>query len=182
MTYSINWKGLDENQTLEHCTLNINNRGVDVQSTIEGFINNIPFNAGYRIITDSNWRTTGFAINYQSNGIPYKLSYTGDANGNWLKDGIEQPLLTGCIEIDITATPFTNALAINRLRLAIGESGTIKVLYVDTTENTVTATEQIYTRVDNYIYHFATSNFKAEIQFDEMGFVVEYPGLFTRVK
>ena len=42
---------------------------------------------------------------------------------------------------------------------------------------------QRYTRIDNRVYRFESldSDFTRDIQVDADGFVVEYPGLFSRV-
>ncbi len=108
-----------------------------------------------------------------------------DDDGNWRKDG-KQPLphLNGAIDVDITATPFTNTLPIRRLGLEAGQSADIVVAYIDVPSLTVTADPQRYTCLEpmrRYRFESQGGDFVRDIEVDEHGLVVLYPGLFKRV-
>ena len=154
-----------------------------VTSNVLGLIDNVPFKVSYILHAGVDWQISFFEVNYQLHNYLHKVQYSIDSNGNWVNEGIEYPLYCKCMAIDISATPFTNTLAIKRLKLDIGESKTITVLYVDVIEHETRIAEQTYTRLDATTYKFETEDgsFIADIKFDEAGFVVDYPGLFERV-
>ena len=63
-----------------------------------------------------------------------------------------------------------------------GESQEISVLYFDLEAGKVDLRKQRYTRLSERQYRFETvpAGFCATIDVDENGFVLEYPGLFSR--
>jgi hypothetical protein len=114
------------------------------------------------------------------------LELSSDGSGAWL-DGRGQPRhdLAGALDVDITATPFTNTLPIRRLGLREGESSTIVAVYVSLPELTVTTNRQRYTCLEpdrRYRYESVDSDFTSELEVDGDGLVVTYPGLFRRVR
>jgi hypothetical protein len=111
-----------------------------------------------------------------------------DGEGNWTtRSGESVPGLEGCVDVDISATPFTNTLPIQRLRLAPGESADLSVAYVDIEEMRAWRDEQRYTRVKKnsedalYKYESLDSGFTADLPVDTDSLVLDYPGLFRRV-
>ncbi|MCL4245981.1 MAG: putative glycolipid-binding domain-containing protein, partial [Candidatus Dadabacteria bacterium] len=89
------------------------------------------------------------------------------------------------IDVDIFPTPFTNTIPIRRLGLGAGQSADIIVAYIKLPEMSVTSDPQRYTCVMPLkIYRFESldSDFKCDIEVDEDGLVVSYPGLFRRVR
>jgi hypothetical protein len=97
------------------------------------------------------------------------------------------PGLEGCVDVDISATPFTNTLPIRRLGLAPGESADVSVAYVDIDEMRAWTEEQRYTRLEQnsgdrlYKYESLDGGFTADLPVDADGLVLDYPGLFRRV-
>jgi hypothetical protein len=94
------------------------------------------------------------------------------------------PELDGAIDVDVSATPFTNTLPIRRLDLAEGQSADIRAAYVSLPELTVKIDPQRYTCLERgrrYRYESLDSEFVREIVIDAEGLVVTYPGLFKRV-
>jgi hypothetical protein len=81
-----------------------------------------------------------------------------------------------------TATPFTNTLPIRRLGLKPGESAEILAVYVRVPDLAVTTDRQRYTRLGErcYRYDSVDTDFTREVEVDERGLVVNYPGLFRR--
>jgi hypothetical protein len=101
------------------------------------------------------------------------------------------PELEGCVDVDISATPFTNTLPIRRLGLEPGESAELRVAYVDVPELAVGPARQRYEyleeRAGGGLYRFEAppiealpSGFTAQIPVDVDGLVIDYPGLFRR--
>ncbi|WP_424448326.1 putative glycolipid-binding domain-containing protein [Microbacterium arborescens] len=89
----------------------------------------------------------------------------------------------GAIDIDITATPATNALPIRRLKLTVGGHADVEVAWVQVPSLDVGLGRQRYTRVGPRAYCFESRDrdFRRTITVDDDGFVLSYPGLFERV-
>jgi hypothetical protein len=168
----------EEHGGLEHLELEVDEQGVVVESVLidgeGGFM--------YRIECDSHWRVTRVAIR-RAGGAALELH--SNAQGNWT-DGSGRPRidLEGCIDIDISATPFTNTLPIRRLRLDPDERRVIRVVYIALPAMTAEPVEQAYTRLKErrYRYEGITSQYTAELHVDDDGLVIDYPELFRRVQ
>lgn len=115
---------------------------------------------------------------------------TRDGTGDWEVGGdIEaQDDLSGCDDIDIGFTPFTNSLPIRRLGLEQGEKAEVRVAHVVPWDGLVKTARQVYARRTDtgglggtYEYINLDSGFSAQIEVDADGFVLRYPGLFKRV-
>jgi hypothetical protein len=113
-----------------------------------------------------------------------------DDDGSWRHRGFEQvPDLTGCIDIDIAVTPFTNTLPIRRLQLLEeGQSAEIAVAWIHIPELTIENARQRYTLLERtgtgarYRFEGLSSGFQADLDVDADGLVIDYPGLWERVR
>ena len=76
-------------------------------------------------------------------------------------------------------------MPIRRLALSHGKSAEILVVYILLPDLTTTTDRQRYTRLDaegrRYRYDSLDSDFTRDIDVDEHGLVVLYPGLFRRI-
>jgi hypothetical protein len=88
--------------------------------------------------------------------------------------------LDDIVDIDISLTPFTNTLPVNRLQLKDGERQVIEVIYFDIFGKEIKPVKQVYTRLTStqYVYENYDGSFKANLVIDEQGLVVDYPELF----
>jgi uncharacterized protein len=149
----------------------------DVIATLEG----APLKASYLVEADPAWRTRRVRVAVKGGGT---LEILSDSAGHWRRaDGAALPELDGCIDPDISMTPFTNTVAIRRLGLQVGEAAEIKVAYILVPELGLRAAPQRYTRLADRLWRFdgLDIDFTADIAVDEEAFVVEYPGLFRRL-
>ena len=98
------------------------------------------------------------------------------------RNGIPAREFAGCIDVDISLTPFTNSLPINRLRWLGNEPAEIQVLFVDVLDQSATVARQCYTKLSDSQFKFETvpNDFEALLTVDASGFVLDYPGLFVR--
>jgi hypothetical protein len=136
----------------------------------------------YRIVCDGAWRTRRLEVELV--GAVPRLVIAGDGRGHWTDgSGAALPALEGAIDVDLSATPFTNTLPIRRLALAPGESAEICTAYVLFPGLALSADPQRYTRLSpsRYRYESLDSDFTREIDVDAHGLVVLYPGLFRRI-
>ena len=172
------WSG----EGIEHLVLRQGPAEILAEAAILTRIDEQPFAVRYRLVCDSSWRIRKAEIARVGNESSIQLA--SDGAGNWVDGaGIAQTSLRGALDIDISVTPFTNTLPIRRLRMPVGEAAEIVVVYVQLPGLQVTTDRQRYTRLDasRYRYESVDSNFTRDIEVDEHGLVVTYPGLFRRV-
>ena len=145
-----------------------------------------PFRIGYEIRCDGHWRVREVRVAAPDSERP-ALELLTDGEGCWKGgDGEPLPELDGCIDVDISATPFTNTLPIRRLGLKPGESEELTVVYVRVPELLIGPERQCYgcleAQADGGHYRFEAlpSGFIADLPVDADGLVLDYPGLFRR--
>jgi hypothetical protein len=145
-----------------------------------------PFRLSYRLTWDERWRLRDAELIVATDGFTRLLTLHTDGNGQWrYDDGRALGELDGCMDIDIWPTPFTNSLPLRREPLAIGQRRELRVAWITAPALTVHPLQQAYTRLDERRYLFESldgSGFKAELPVDETGIVLDYPGLFRRVR
>jgi hypothetical protein len=181
MQASLLWTGR-EYYSLENCLITSNDFGNEINSTIVGLYQNKIYTAEYHIQTDNNWLTNSLKLNYQINNKQCRLELERNVNNEWILNNKSMDEFDDCLYVDISITPFTNTLPVNSLGLSSNEQQKIKVIYINVFVEQVRAVEQMYQRLPNtrYLYQNVPNNFEAEIEFDEFGFVVDYPYLFER--
>jgi hypothetical protein len=181
MQTNILWTGR-EYYSLENCLLTRTDLASKANSVIIGMHHDNLYRVEYLIKTNENWETTFLELKTQVSDKLETLRYESDGKGNWTNNRKTIYEFSGCIDIDISLTPFTNTLPVNRLKLAINESQEISVLYLDILEQQVKRIRQKYTRLSETEYKFqnVTNDFEAIITIDELGLVVDYPELFER--
>jgi hypothetical protein len=136
----------------------------------------------YRIECDAAWRTRYVSVAEASTSRSLELWSTGD--GHWQgEDGRMLVDLIDAVDVDISATPFSNTLPIRRVGLALGQSLEIVAAYIEVPSLRVSADRQRYTRIAPSMYRYESHDgtFVREVEVDDEGFVTQYPGLFTRV-
>jgi hypothetical protein len=154
--------------------------GCDARGEVAATLEGSRLTASYLVETDAAWRTRRVQVEVAGGG---SLEIVSDGRGHWRRaDGGGLPALDGCLDPDISMTPFTNTLAIRRLGLNVGEAVEIKVAYILVPELSLRAAPQRYTRLADRLWRFdgLDIDFTADLTVDESGFVVEYPGLFRR--
>ena len=175
-----------EGPGLEHLRLVTSDGGVVANGLVIGLEAGRPFRISYEIRCDGRWRVREVRVATPDSERPV-IELLADGEGRW-KRGSGEPLpeLDGCIDVDISATPFTNTLPIRRLGLEPGESEELVVTYVRVPELLVGPERQRYgcleAQVDGGLYRLEAlpSGFTAELPVDADGLVIDYPGLFRR--
>ena len=143
-----------------------------------------PFRLVYALTWDEGWRLRDARLVVTTEHTERSLRLETDGRGHWRDGEGARPDLDGCLDIDIWPTPFTNSFPIRRVSLAVGERREFRMAWVDGTVLTVRPQAQAYTRLDERRYRFESLNgsgFTADLEVDEHGLVVDYPGLFRRV-
>ena len=181
MQTNILWTGI-KYHSLENCIITITDDGADIKSSIIGCYNSVIYKLDSQITTNYLWETIFFTIKSQLNDIIKSTHFQSDGKGNWFINGKYIEKFNGCIDIDISLTPLTNTLPINRLNLSEKTNKQIQVLYVDILGQQTNPVHQKYTRISHneYKYENVPNDFESIISVDEMGLVVKYPELFKR--
>lgn len=144
-----------------------------------------PSRIHYRAEIDRDWRIRSIAISVANAGVAERsLQLRSDGEGHWRDcEGNALPEFDDCIDIDISATPFTNTLPIRRLHLQPGQVEPIRVLFIHVPTLEIEPWDQQYTGLTKEMvsYESLGTDFRRDLTVDEDGLVVEYPGLFRRV-
>ena len=110
-----------------------------------------------------------------------------DGAGGWTVNGAPAPELAGCLDVDLEASSFTNAVPVHRLGLEVGQEAAAPAAYVRALDLSVERLEQRYVRRPDdgncrrYDYTSPPFNFEAELVYDKSGLVIDYPGIAVRV-
>ena len=180
----VRWKAV-EGDGLEHLLLRVDDAGVRAEGMLIGqrFGQRFgePYAVRYHILCDAGWRVRRLSVESLGGG---GLVLLGDGQGRWT-DGAGRPLdaLDGAIDVDLTASCFTNTLPLRRLGSALAGRTLIEVAYVHIPEMACTRARQAYTRIapGRVLYEGIGSDFQAELDVDEDDLVLRYPGLFDRL-
>ena len=170
------WRRVDE-PGLELMALSRSASGLSVRSTLI-HAGEESFGLRYRWELDPSWRTRSLRIDRpDATDKSLLIERTGDTS--WRVDGEARPDLTGCHEVDVSATPFCNGLAIRRMGEADGE---LLALLVEASVLTCQPSRQRYEhlgpRAWRYVDKGVSDGFTALLDLDEEGLVAKYEHLF----
>lgn len=183
-TRTVLWQAA-EGIGLEHVLLTEDSKGIHVQSSVIGVEENSPYCLQYQIHCDGRYQVRSVEAHVIGGA---SLSLWTDGQGHWF-DAQKQPITSifGCIDVDITATPFTNTLPIRRVEWEVGQQQHFLMAYILVPTLEIYADQQHYTclvRRDSgsiFLFESMSTGFTAQIVVDADGLVVDYPGLFKRV-
>jgi hypothetical protein len=165
----------------------------------------IAYTCRYELRTDESWATARLDVSSEGAGWMRTLrlelaagrwrattAEQGDLDGALAAaghagaglPGTEDPdLLFGAFDVDLTGSPLTNTLPIRRLGLLKAEPGVahrLSVAWVLVPSLEVVQADQIYTALGDGRVRFASETFSADLDVDDDGFVIHYPGLARR--
>jgi uncharacterized protein len=173
---------------LEHLHLVENETGVVADGLVLGIEHATPFRLWYQVRTDSNWNVQECLLQVGGEKGQTVHLHT-DGQGHWTDaSGVAYSALDGCLDIDISYTPFTNTLPIRRLSLTPGKSVDLLVAYITIPDLSIRPVQQRYTCLSRtassgvYRYEGLESNFTADLLVDDQGLVVDYPGIWKRTE
>ena len=169
------WRGL-ATSSLEVLRWHETDAGVSIHSTLS--IGDDPaFAVGYEWQLDPEWRTVWLRLLVEGEEERTMLIERLGPE-SWQVDEQERPDLYGCDEIDLSISPFCNALALRQL----GGPGELTALYVSFPDLTLQPSVQRYVKLSDRSYQYidlgVASGFEARLDFDTNGFVTHYEQLF----
>jgi hypothetical protein len=135
--------------------------------------------ANYSIRTDLGWRTREAQVESLLNGRHAEVRLQV-RQGRWFVNGKAREDLTGCVDVDLGASPVTNTLPIKRTGLSVGEKVDLTAAWVRFPALDVVPLRQSYERLRPSRYIYRSSNgFKAELITDGFGLVKKYGHYWT---
>jgi hypothetical protein len=189
MERQVMWSSLT-NPGLEHLYIRTDSDSTVADGLILGVNEQGPFRVRYEIRCDAHWKLRVVHVRLLG-GWSQSLHLLTDGEGVWTTESGELlHSLSGCCDVDISATPFTNTLPIQRTALQVGSSATLRMAYINVPQLQVEVVEQRYTCLETTAsgvrYYFESlehgvATFTAELQVDQDGLVLDYPELFKRV-
>ena len=166
---------------LEHLVVHHHEGAVAAHGVVIGEDEGVRFGASYTIECDSAWHVRRAVVDVAGGA---HLALVADGAGNWYDEaGAPLAALAGCIDIDLTASCFTNTLPLRRLANDLDRRRTIDVAWVAVPALSVVKAPQAYTRLDarRVLFESVGTGFQAELTVDADGFILHYPGLFQRI-
>jgi hypothetical protein len=165
---------------LEHCHVHETADGVIVRSVLIGDRDGFAFGATYDARLDPDWTFRSLVVQLHD-GRSLRLVSNGE--GDWKANGRRMPELEGCVDIDLSGSPFTNTLPLRRAKFEAGVPQRFDMAWVPLDTLEPFRDGQIYTQLDatHYRYQSARGDFEQILTVDEHGFVLDYPTLFSRL-
>jgi hypothetical protein len=155
---------------------------------VMGVAEGLPFRLHYKIKWGADWHTRKVVLEAHTLQGVRELSLKSDGRGHWRDEhGDRLPALDGCLDVDISVTPFTNTLPVRRLDLGPGQSAELAVVYVAAPSLSVKPAGQRYRCRERksgrqlVTYEGLSTGFEADLALDADGLVIDYPGLWRRV-
>ena len=177
------WRRVLDDASFELCRFRRSPEAIHLSGTILAAHENRPLEVCYEILCDLTWRTREVTIR-QREGFEHSDLKLSVESESWSEaDRGARLEITDCVDVDIELTPATNALPINRLNLAIGESGEIQAAWIRLPNLKVERAHQRYDRLSENIYRYTSvaSGFQAEIEIDRFGLPIRYGNIWGRV-
>jgi hypothetical protein len=136
-----------------------------------------PYRAAYELEVRGNWATRRLRVEVAGVG---SLELRHDGNGAWA--GVPNAAdLDGVLDCDLAFSPLTNVMPVRRHRLH-EQAGAVDfaIAWVSLPDLAVHRAEQRYEHLEPGRVRFSSDDFAADLELDEHGLVVHYPGLASR--
>jgi uncharacterized protein len=176
---TVRWKALAW-QGWEHLALDVTADGVLARGALIGEREGTRYGAFYEVELTPGWVFRSISIR-RTDGRGLTLRST---DGVWTDgDGRALPKLDGCIDIDLSGSPFTNTLPVRRVAFETGTPRHFSMAWIPLDSLSAFADRQIYTRLGEgrFRYQSGDGSFERVIDFDADGLVRLYPGLFEAI-
>ncbi|MGC4935213.1 putative glycolipid-binding domain-containing protein [Gordonia sp. DT30] len=181
----ITWRGVGT-ERLEQVRLNVQGARVKAYGRIiaAATADHDAFSASYELITNDVGVTKRLSIHLVQVGGETQLGISRDVEGNWLVQAGGETVqgdFGGAEDVDLALSPMFNALPIRRLHLAdAADPVEVPVVYIYLPTGTVEPATLQYTPGPDGI-GVSSPVAKTTLAVDDSGFVIDYPGLATRV-
>jgi uncharacterized protein len=136
----------------------------------------------YEVIADPAWRTRRAIVSGQAGRRVVDLRIAS-GRGGWTLNGVPQPRLASCTDVDLGFTPATNLLPIRRLALKVGQRAEAPAAYLEFPRLRLLVLPQIYRRLSrtHYAYESPSHSYSATLEVTNLGAIADYPGVFELI-
>lgn len=137
----------------------------------------------YEVRCDSRWHTRRADVSGWIGDAAFRVRIDADGDGGWRRDGVPQPAVQGCLDVDLGFTPSTNTLAVRRLALPVGASSPVTAAWLNFPDLELTTLAQTYLHEAEARYRYESDGgaFTARLDLNDDGLVLRYSGLFEAV-
>ena len=140
------------------------------------------YKVNYTIELDVNWVTKKVNIKIDDSS---SIEIISDGKGNWFNsDGDPVDSLKGSIDIDISVTPFTNSLPINRFDWDNNQQELLDMVFISVPSLEIKRVSQSYQYLGSEgalrYFNYRSNGYETTVCVDEKGLVVSYPEVFSR--
>ncbi|MET9684803.1 putative glycolipid-binding domain-containing protein [Streptomyces coeruleorubidus] len=141
-----------------------------------------PYWVMYDLDAADRFVTRRLRVTAETGAGSHTLDLWHDGGGAWTADGERLPDVDGALDCDLGLCPLTNTMPVLRHGLHRGP-GELEFLmaWVSVPDLAVRPSRQTYTHLRPGRVRFASGDFRSELEFDEDGYVVEYPSLASRL-
>ncbi|NUP15114.1 MAG: putative glycolipid-binding domain-containing protein [Streptomyces sp.] len=141
-----------------------------------------PYWVSYELDTGARFVTRRLSVRVESAGGVRALDLRHDGAGRWTANGERLPDADGALDCDLGLCPLTNTMPVLRhgLHRAPGERELL-MAWVPVPALALLPSRQTYTHLERGRIRFVSGDFRSDIEFDDDGFVVDYPSLATRL-
>ena len=139
-----------------------------------------PCRLDYLVVCDEAWRTLSGRVTGWVGEKVIEIELAVDAASRWRLNRAERPEVAGCIDLDLNFSPSTNLLPLRRLGLAVGQEARVRAAWLRFPSFDLEPLDQLYRRIgeSTYRYESAGGTFVADLEVNDAGFVVRYPGFW----
>lgn len=137
----------------------------------------------YRIRCDHQWKLVDATIDGWFGETVVAHRITVDDDRRWFLDGVVQPAVEGCDDLDLEFTPATNVFPVRRLAMPIGAKANVRPAWFRVPGFTLEPLEQTYERLgaESYAYNAPSLDFSGVLKIGANGFIRSYMGLWVAV-
>jgi uncharacterized protein len=181
------WRHLDAREGFEVVFMRAETDGYRFDGHATAVEDGVTWSVRYEIATDLSWVTRSARVSCRTAAGRRDIALEADGDGGWLIDGTPAGHVAGCLDLDLEASAFTNTFPIQRLQLSVGDTAEAPAAYVRGADLELERLEQRYTRMADveesrrYDYVAPDLGFRAQLVYDKVGLVVDYPGIGVRV-
>ncbi|GAA4318098.1 hypothetical protein GCM10023086_41420 [Streptomyces venetus] len=141
-----------------------------------------PYWISYELETAEGFVTRRLSVTAETGDGTRELDLRHDGRGRWAANGEALPDVEGALDCDLGLCPLTNTMPVLRheLHRAPGEREFL-MAWVSVPDLSVRPSRQTYTHLGPGRVRYASGDFRSDLEFDEEGYVVDYPELATRL-
>lgn len=176
--WQVLWKRLDR-AGADACRVRRIETGWVIEGAATFFEGDMVASLSYQLLCNAAWETRSADVHGWIDGQDWRLQVQRRPDG-WVMDGSALGFGEGLLDIDLGFTPASNTNAIRRLALDIGDRIETTALWLDTDDWTLKPLLQTYERISptSIAYTSPEHGYKATLQVNAFGIVLEYPGLW----